>query len=219
MVLGSQQSWTKSAADGGLVAQSCPTLATPWTVASQAPLSTGLSRQEYWSGLSFPSPGNLPDPGIEPWPPALQTDCLLTKLKGSPEYSLIPPPHRHGQPPPLSASTRVVHLIVTIGTHRHHPKSIVYTRVHSWWCTFYAFVQCIMTSTCSYLGLPWRLSAKDSICQCKGHEFDPWVGKILWRRKWQLTPEFLPGKSRGQRSLAGYILSMGLQKSRTRLSN
>ena len=49
-----------------LVAKSCLILATPWTVARQAPLSMGFSRQEYWSGLSFPSPGGLPDPGIEP---------------------------------------------------------------------------------------------------------------------------------------------------------
>ena len=41
---------------GGLVAKSCPTLATPWTIAHQAPLSTGFSRQEHWSGLPFPSP-------------------------------------------------------------------------------------------------------------------------------------------------------------------
>ena len=45
--------------------------ATPWTVAYQAPPSTGFSRQEYWSGLPFPSPGDLPDPGIEPGSPAL----------------------------------------------------------------------------------------------------------------------------------------------------
>ena len=45
--------------------------ATPWTVAYQAPLSTGFSRQEYWSGLPFPSPGDLPNPGIEPRSPAL----------------------------------------------------------------------------------------------------------------------------------------------------
>ena len=44
---------------------------TPWTVAHQAPLSMGFSRQEYWSGLPFPSPGHLPDPGIEPMFPAL----------------------------------------------------------------------------------------------------------------------------------------------------
>ena len=47
------------------------------TVARQAPLSMGLSRQEYWSGLPFPSPGNLPNPGIEPGSPALQADSLL----------------------------------------------------------------------------------------------------------------------------------------------
>ena len=47
------------------VAQSCPTLCDLWTVADQSPLSMGFSRQEYWSGLPFPSPGDLPDPGIE----------------------------------------------------------------------------------------------------------------------------------------------------------
>ena len=48
------------------VTQSCPTLCDPWTVAHQAPPSMGFSRQEYWSGLPFPSPGDLPDPGIKP---------------------------------------------------------------------------------------------------------------------------------------------------------
>ena len=55
---------------------------TPWTIAYQAPLSMGFSRQEYWSGLLFPSPGNLPDPGIEPGSPALQADSLLTGPPG-----------------------------------------------------------------------------------------------------------------------------------------
>ena len=50
--------------------------ATPWTVAYQVPQSMGFSRQEYWSGLPFPSPGDLPDPGIEPRSPALQADAL-----------------------------------------------------------------------------------------------------------------------------------------------
>ena len=47
-------------------------------------------------------------------------------------------------------------------------------------------------------------SGKESTCQFRGHSFDPWVGKISWRRKWQPTPVFLPGKSHGQRSLASY---------------
>ena len=59
------------ACGGGLVTKSCLTLATPWTVARQAPLSMGFSRQEDWSGLPFPSPGDLPDPGIEPGSPRL----------------------------------------------------------------------------------------------------------------------------------------------------
>ena len=54
----------------------------PWTVAGQAPLSMGFSRQEYWRGLSFPSPGHLPEPGIKPGSPALKADSLLTELQG-----------------------------------------------------------------------------------------------------------------------------------------
>ena len=56
----------------------------PWTVACQAPLSMGFSRQEYWSELPIPSPGDLPDPGVEPWSPALQADSLPSE----------PPDHR-----------------------------------------------------------------------------------------------------------------------------
>ena len=52
--------------------------ATPWTVAHWAPLSLGFSRQEYWSGLHFPSPGVLPNSKIEPRSPALQADSLLS---------------------------------------------------------------------------------------------------------------------------------------------
>ena len=59
---------------GGLVTKSCLTLATPWTVARQAALSMGFSRQEYWRGLPFPSPGD--PPGF----PALQADSLLSEL-------------------------------------------------------------------------------------------------------------------------------------------
>ena len=63
-----------------LVAKSCPTLATSWTVTRQAPLFMGFSRQEYWSGLPFHSPGDLLDPGVKPGSPALQADDLLTEL-------------------------------------------------------------------------------------------------------------------------------------------
>ena len=53
--------------------------ATPWTVAYQAPLSMGFSRQEYWSGLPFPSPGDLPNAGIKPGSSALQADALTSE--------------------------------------------------------------------------------------------------------------------------------------------
>ena len=64
--------------------------ATPRTVARQASLSMEFSRQGYWSGLPFPSPQNLPDPGIEPWSPALQADSLPLELQGSPMFSQNP---------------------------------------------------------------------------------------------------------------------------------
>ena len=70
-----------------LVAKSCPTLVTPWTVACQCLLSVGFSRQEYWSGLPFPSPGDLPDPGIETMSLALQADSLPNELV--PQYNLL----------------------------------------------------------------------------------------------------------------------------------
>ena len=70
---------------GGLVAKSCLTLVTPWTRTHQVPLFMGFSRQEYWSGLPFPSLGDLPDPGIEPtFPvsPASQAASLFTEPLG-----------------------------------------------------------------------------------------------------------------------------------------
>ena len=65
--------------------------ATPWTVAHQAPLSMEFSRQEYWSELPFPPPGDLPDPGIKPMslvPPTL-TDSLLLSHQGSPPPCVV----------------------------------------------------------------------------------------------------------------------------------
>ena len=65
------------------VAQSCPTLCDP-VDPCQAPLSMGFSRQEYWSGLPFPSPEDLPNPGIKPRSPALQADALSSEAPGKP---------------------------------------------------------------------------------------------------------------------------------------
>ena len=114
--------------------------ATLWTIAHQAPLSIGFSRQDYWSVLLFSSPGDLPDPGIEP-------------------LSLTSP----GRP--------------------------IYIYIHA-----YIYIHNLSIYICMYiLGLPWWLRGKESTCQCRRHRFDPWVGKIPWRRKWQPTPVFLLG--------------------------
>ena len=99
---------------GGLVTKSCPTLVTPWTVACQAPLSMGFFRPGYWSGLPFPSPGNLPNPGIEPGSPALQADSLPTELWGKPPkcilyqfppFSVWPSHNRSISAPPFKLKT------------------------------------------------------------------------------------------------------------------
>ena len=73
-----------------LVAKSCPTLETPWTVACQSWNSpgknTGVEKEkEYWSGLLFPYPGDLPNPGTKPGSPALQADSLPTEPPGKPK--------------------------------------------------------------------------------------------------------------------------------------
>ena len=59
--------------------------AAPWTVAHQVPLYMGFPRQEYWSGLPFPSPGYLPNPGIKPRSLALQPDCLPAEPQRKPK--------------------------------------------------------------------------------------------------------------------------------------
>ena len=65
--------------------------ATPWTVAHRAPLSMKFSRQEYWSGLPYPPPGDLPDPGTKPRSPALQADSLPSKTSGKPMLTACNP--------------------------------------------------------------------------------------------------------------------------------
>ena len=73
----------KCAGGSGLVAKSCLTLCNPMDCSPQGSLSMGFSRKEYWSGLPCPSPGDLPDPGMEPVSPASQVDPLLLSYLGS----------------------------------------------------------------------------------------------------------------------------------------
>ena len=83
--------------------------ANPWTVTLQAPLAMGFPRQEYWSGLPFPSPGDLPDPGIKPTSPA-PAGWFFTKPPGH-SYKLIlsPSGHRH-----RDGEEELVHLLLLV---------------------------------------------------------------------------------------------------------
>ena len=72
-----------------LVAQSCPTLGNPMDCSLPVSSVHEFSRQEYWSGLPFPSPGDLLDPGIKPGPPALQADCLSSEPPGKPNNVVL----------------------------------------------------------------------------------------------------------------------------------
>ena len=83
------------------IAQSCLTLCDPWTVAHQVPLSIGFSRQEYWSGLPCPLPGDLPNPGIKPRSPILQANSLPPEPPGKPKNTAVGSPsllRRSSQP-------------------------------------------------------------------------------------------------------------------------
>ena len=83
---------------GGLVVKLCLTFVIPWTVACQARLSIVFPRQEYRSELPFPSPGDLPDPGIEPMSPALQADSLPLSHRGSPTTLSLHTSNTHSKP-------------------------------------------------------------------------------------------------------------------------
>ena len=112
-----------------------PNFVTPWTVPCQAPLSMGFSRQEYWSGLPFPSSSDLPDPGIKPGSPELQTDSLPSEPPEKPlkdmsdqisrsvvSDSLQPHESQHARPP-CPSPTPGVHSNSRPSSRWCHPTS------------------------------------------------------------------------------------------------
>ena len=164
--------------------------ATPRTVTHQAPLSMGFSRQEYWSGVPFPSPGDLPDPGIKPkFPP--QTGGFFTT--GSPGKPMCR--HEHS-----TAQNFIPELL----------------RLNCWpmWDTSWSDTNLplpllfrLQSCFVSLFTLIHDNSGREPACQCRRHNrcgLDIWVGKIPWRRAWQPAPVFLPGESHEQRSLVGH---------------
>ena len=145
----------------------------------------GYPRQEHWSGLLCPPPGDLPDTGIKP-------------------RSLMSPAMARG----FFTTSATWESTAAIDPHS------VLTELHS--LEFLAFCVlrrkalslCVSSPDISVLGVTTLIlwSGKESSCQCRSHGFNPWVRTMPWRRKWQPTPVFLPGKSHGQRSLTGYIV-------------
>ena len=123
--------------------------ATPWTVACQAPLSMGFSRQEYWSELPFPSPGDLPDPGIEPKSSALQADSLQSESPGN---------------PPKRQSLNYVQHFVTPWTACQSPLSMEFSR-QEYWSGYHSFLQGIFPTEGSNSGL----HSKQILC-CLSHQ-------------------------------------------------
>ena len=97
---------------------------TLWTAALQAPLSMGFSRQENWSGLPCPSPGDLPDPGTEHGSPALQADFfffLPSEPLGKPDY----PPNTYGSLVPYADGNHSAHLVLIV-----EDKSEIKVQIH-----------------------------------------------------------------------------------------
>ena len=156
-----------------LVALSCPTLVTPWTIACQAPLSMGFSRQEYWTGLPFPSPRDLPDPGIEPGSPALQADPSPFELQFSSVQfsrsvvsdSLWPHESQHARPPCPSP---------TPGAHSD-------SRPSSQWCHPAISFSVIPFSSCPQ-SLPASESSNESTL------------RVRWPKYWSFSFSIIPSK-------------------------
>ena len=132
-------------------------------------------------------------------------------------WTLSNVPWGQNQPPALPSPLPLPHLLVNHWPspltwacliHTCNPTAVI--SVHPWEMLQRKWALCSQQSpdclTIRHMrnGLPWWLRGKEPTWQCKRHGFDPWVGKILWKRKWKPTPIFFPEKSLGQRSLAGY---------------
>ena len=150
---------------------------TPWTAAYQAPPSMGFSRQEYWSGVPLPSP----------------TPALTTPNAAIPAVACCAPSAWDTTPTwPSPTITESTVQILLLFYHFLHPK----------WRQTYLFP--VSQVLHRFGGFPGAASGKEPACQWGRHKrwgFNPWAGKIPWRRAWQPTLVFLPGETHGQRSL------------------
>ena len=140
--------------------------ATPWTVAYQAPLSMGFSRQEYWSGVPLPSLGDIPNLGIKPRSPTLQADILLSEPPGK--------PWKH-------------ELFVNFGNY-----SLVGYTVYKYFLSSCGLsFRFIYSFLCSARGFPGSSAGKESACNAGEPQFHSWVRRKPWKRDRLSTPVLL----------------------------
>ena len=198
------------------VAQSCPTLQ-PHVL--YRPWSMEFSGPECLRGQPFPSPRNLPNPGIEPRCPTLQADSLPAEPQGKPSntgvgslsllHGIFPTQRSN---PGLPHCRRILYQLSNQGSNARDLGLIPRSgrspdqgmATHSSGNGEWSLVKSLRLLI--FWGLPWCLSGKESACNVGdlGLLSFPWVRKIPWRRTQQPTPVVLVGESRGQRSLAGY---------------
>ena len=181
-----------------------------------------FSRPEYWSGWSFPSPGDLPNPGIEPRSPPLQADSLPAEPQGSPRLlEWVAYPFSSGPSWPRN-QTGVSCIAGRFFTNWPSEVHLNIAKRSLLKCRFSSQAITVLNESkvfyIEYSGLPRWHSGKESACSCsrrpKRRGFSPWIGKIPWSRKWQPAPVFLPGKSHGQQATLH-----GVTKSRIWLSD
>ena len=163
-------------------------------ISHQAPLSMGLSKQEYWTGLPFLFPGGFPQPGIKLTSPALASGFFTAESPEKPvsryEHSVIQNliPELHSRTSQIKLQADAEYILI-------------------WYQSSSCFIVQAPILFCVLFTLIHDKSGRESACQCRRHNrcrLDPRVGKVPWRMAWQLTPVFLPGKSHGQRSLVGH---------------
>ena len=178
--------------------------ATRWTVAYQALLSMGFFRQEYWSGLPLPSPGDLPHPRIEPGSPALQADALPSEPPGKSNT------HQDTREAWNKSSLRqFLSFIMEMSHHPNFSSNLIQIAIFPQ----FGFTKILGNDTYHIIlivsiefdGFPGGSVVKNFSAN-EGNTRDPsqipGSGRSPREGKWQPTPVFLPGKSHGQRSLS-----------------
>ena len=144
------------------------TFVTPWTIAHQAPLSIAFPRQEYWTGLPFPSPGDLPDPGIKPASPALAGRLFTIEPPGKPQLNLAVLKFSHysrknKQNKQTKKQAKQSKTIPQVKTKSQYPyphhvlfeSPSIHLHIHS--CSQHHFMSCLLL-TCYF-----KLGSQDSI--------------------------------------------------------